>query len=380
MANLREAFPDWDEARLRATARGVYRHFGAVLLDLLWMEGRSAQELLALADVEGVEHMVRARAAGRGVVAPSGHFGNWEFQAIASVPLAGNVAAIARPLDNPLLDRRLVALRTGTGNTVIYKQRALVQVLKAIRDGGIVAVLIDQNVQQEYGVFVDFFGRPACTTTVAAALALKTGCAIVPVRCVLQPNGRYRMVYGPAVDWTGTGRRDAGPRRADAAPDVDHRVLGAREPRAVALAAPALEDPAAVGQASPRAATCRDGHAGPSRARRPLVTPERLLVRAPNWIGDVVLSLPALRDLRRAFPAARLSVLARPWVAELYRAVPEVDEIVPSQRASRRRAGTCAAASTRPSCSRTPSPRPSWCGSRASPSAGATRPTAARCC
>ncbi len=59
--------------------------------------------------------------------------------------------------------------------------------------------------------------------------------------------------------------------------------------------------------------------------------PERVLVRAPNWIGDVVLSLPALRDLRRAFPAARLSVLARPWVAELYHAVPEVDEIVPSR-------------------------------------------------
>jgi heptosyltransferase II len=64
---------------------------------------------------------------------------------------------------------------------------------------------------------------------------------------------------------------------------------------------------------------------------RPLANPERLLVRAPNWIGDVVLSLPALRDLRRAFPSARLSVLARPWVAELYRAVPEVDEILPSQ-------------------------------------------------
>jgi heptosyltransferase-2 len=54
----------------------------------------------------------------------------------------------------------------------------------------------------------------------------------------------------------------------------------------------------------------------------------RLLVRAPNWVGDVVLSLPALRDLRRAFPAARLSVLARPWVAELYGAVPEVDEVI----------------------------------------------------
>jgi heptosyltransferase-2 len=57
----------------------------------------------------------------------------------------------------------------------------------------------------------------------------------------------------------------------------------------------------------------------------------RLLVRAPNWVGDVVLSLPAVRDLRRAFPAARLSVLARPWVADLYGAVPAVDAVVLSR-------------------------------------------------
>jgi heptosyltransferase-2 len=59
--------------------------------------------------------------------------------------------------------------------------------------------------------------------------------------------------------------------------------------------------------------------------------PPRILVRAPNWVGDVVLSLPALRDLRRSFPAARLELLARPWVADLYRAVPEVDAVVESQ-------------------------------------------------
>jgi Kdo2-lipid IVA lauroyltransferase/acyltransferase len=207
-SNLRRAFPEWDEARIEATARGVYAHFGAVLLDLLWMEGRPAEELLALADLEGVEHLQAARAAGRGVVAPSGHFGNWEFQAIASVPLVGHVSMVARPLDNPALDRRLVALRTSSGNTVIYKRKALARVLTAIRDGDIVAILIDQNVQEGDGIFVRFFGQPASTTTVAAALALKTGCAIVPVHCLLQPSGRYRMVYGPPVEWKGTGRRD----------------------------------------------------------------------------------------------------------------------------------------------------------------------------
>jgi KDO2-lipid IV(A) lauroyltransferase len=127
---------------------------------------------------------------------------------VASAPLAGPVSVIARPLDNPALDRRLVGFRTSTGNTVVYKQKALAQVMKTLREGGIVAILIDQNVQEKDGVFVPFFGRPACTTTVAAALALKTGAAIVPVRCPLETDGRYRMVYGPTVRWRGTGRRD----------------------------------------------------------------------------------------------------------------------------------------------------------------------------
>jgi KDO2-lipid IV(A) lauroyltransferase len=172
------------------------------------MEGRRAEDLLALCDIEGVEHMQAARAEGRGVIAASGHFGNWELQAVASVPLVGHISMIARPLDNPALDRRLVRLRTAGGNTVFYKQKAIARVLTALREGDIVAILIDQNVQAKDGIFVSFFGRPACTTTVAAAIALKTRCAIVPVHCILQPGGRYRMVYGPPVEWAGTGRRD----------------------------------------------------------------------------------------------------------------------------------------------------------------------------
>jgi len=206
--NLRRAFPEWDEARVERTARGVYAHFGTVILDLLWMEGRSPEELVALAEVEGLEHLKGAHAAGRGVLCPTAHFGNWEFQGVASGPLIEPISVIARPLDNPELDRRLVRFRTSGGNHVIYKQKALAQVLKALREGGVVAVLIDQNVQERDGVFVRFFGRPASTTTVAAALALKTGCAVVPGRCRLDPHGVYRMIYGPPVEVAGTGHRD----------------------------------------------------------------------------------------------------------------------------------------------------------------------------
>jgi KDO2-lipid IV(A) lauroyltransferase len=204
--NLRQAFPEWAEERVRRTARGVYAHFGAILFDILWLGGRSGEELLAITDVEGLEEARAAATSGQGVVCPTGHFGNWEFQGIASALLVGPVSVVARPLDNPELDRRLVGLRTSTGNTVIYKKKALSQIMQTIRGGGVVAIVIDQNVQRKDGIFVDFFGRPACTTTVAAALALKTGCLIVPVRCPLGPDGRYRMIYGPPVEWEGEGR------------------------------------------------------------------------------------------------------------------------------------------------------------------------------
>jgi len=206
--NLRRAFPEWDEARVQATARGVYAHFATVLLDILWMEGRPVEELLALADVEGLEHLKGALAQGLGVVSPLAHLGNWEFQGVTTAPLIGPSAVVARPLDNPALDRRLVSFRASTGNIVIYKQKALPQVLKNLHEGRVVGIVVDQNVQAKDGIFVRFFGRPASATTVAAALALKTGCPIVPARCFLRGDGRYRMVYGPPVAWSSSGRRN----------------------------------------------------------------------------------------------------------------------------------------------------------------------------
>jgi KDO2-lipid IV(A) lauroyltransferase len=72
-----------------------------------------------------------------------------------------------------------------------------------------VAFLVDQNVQEEDGIFVEFFGRPAATTTVAAALAVKTGCALLPAHCEALPDGRYRFAYGRPLEWTTTGNRQA---------------------------------------------------------------------------------------------------------------------------------------------------------------------------
>jgi len=207
--NLRRAYPDWDEPRLLEVARGVYVHFGLVLLDLLWLQGRSREEILKAVEVEGQEHVERAMAAGRGVIMATAHMGNWEVHGVAHGWIFGAIDVIARPLDNPALDLRLNALRGASGNTIVYKQRALARVLKSLRAGRGVAILVDQNVQAKEGVFVEYFGRPAATTTVVAALVLKTGCAVVPAQSEALPDGRYRIIYDPPLTWTPSGNRDA---------------------------------------------------------------------------------------------------------------------------------------------------------------------------
>lgn len=207
--NLRHAFPEWDEARVLRTARAVYAHFGAVLFDILWLKSRTPDQIRALIEVSGREHVERAMAAGNGALLITGHIGNWELHGVGHGLLFGPIQVVARPLDNPDLDRRLCEMRTMAGNTVIYKQRALARMLRALREGGGIAILIDQNVQPGDGVFVDYFGRAAATTTVAAALAVKTGCALVPCRTELLEGGRYRLTYAPLVEWSPSGDRTA---------------------------------------------------------------------------------------------------------------------------------------------------------------------------
>jgi KDO2-lipid IV(A) lauroyltransferase len=199
VANLRAAFPDWDDAKLHRTARGVYQHFGTVLIDILWLSRRSRPELEALIEITGREHVTTAMARGKGVINTTAHLGNWELHGVGHGLCIAPLGLVARPLDNPALDARLCAFRTAFGNTVIYKRKALSQVLRLLRDGKGVALLLDQNVHEQDGIFITFFGRPAATTTVAAALALKTGSAIVPSRTELLPDGRYRLSYEPAL-------------------------------------------------------------------------------------------------------------------------------------------------------------------------------------
>jgi KDO2-lipid IV(A) lauroyltransferase len=198
--NLAHAFPSRSDGERRALARAMFAHFGSLLLELMKFETMSPDEMLERVDTEGEERVWNAYERGRGVLFFTGHFGYWEMQAIIQPLQVKPVAVLARPLDNPHLHDMLQRIRTRTGNSVIYRQGAIRKVLRELAANRGIALLIDQHLHTPDAVYVDFFSRPAATTSALAALALRTGAPVIPVFALPLPGGRYRFVYEHPVE------------------------------------------------------------------------------------------------------------------------------------------------------------------------------------
>jgi len=199
-ANLDRAFADslTREEKSRIS-RASFVHLGRLLCDTPAFSRVRPDRLEEFAVFEGLEHLRAAYAKRRGVFVFSAHYGNWEMVALIQGYLGLPLAMVTRPLDNPHLERSLFAYRTLSGNQVIHKKGAAKEMLRAVRRGWGVAIVIDQNVRGEEGLFVDFFGTPASTTPALATLALKTDAPIIPVFGIPLPDGRYRIRYLPEV-------------------------------------------------------------------------------------------------------------------------------------------------------------------------------------
>lgn len=197
--NLAHAFPTRSEGERRAIARGVFRHFGAMLFELLKFGSLSKEQMLSRVEFEGADRARQAYAAGKGVFLLTGHFGCWEVNGIVHALHLAPIGLMARRLDNPMLDAMLERLRQCTGNWVIYRRGGIRRTLRSLEAGQGVAILIDQHIHGPDAVPVDYFNRPAATTTALAALTARTGAAVIPVFAIPLAPGRYRLVYEHAV-------------------------------------------------------------------------------------------------------------------------------------------------------------------------------------
>jgi Kdo2-lipid IVA lauroyltransferase/acyltransferase len=198
--NLAAAFPARSEREHRVIARGVFQHFGHLLIELIKFSTLTPEEMLSRVEFEGDERARQAYAQGHGVFFFTGHFGFWEVSGIVHALRLAPMGLLARALDNPYLNALLERVRQCTGNTVIYRRGAIRRVMRMLEADKGVAILIDQHTHEPDAVYVEFFNRRAATTSSLAALALRTGAPAIPVFAIPTGSGRYRMVYEPPIE------------------------------------------------------------------------------------------------------------------------------------------------------------------------------------
>ena len=218
--NLRLAFPGMGSAEVERLAGDSAASVGAAFVEFLQVSGMSEVEIRDRVRVHGEEHLLAARALGRGVFLLSAHFGGWELGAIRAGLVGEPISPVVRPLDNPHLEQELARRRTRFGNRLIAKRDAARDILRAIHAGQTVAILVDQNVLAREAVFVPFFGRLAATTPALALFQLKTDAPVVPAFVRPEGGGRYVLELGAPIladEFRAPGRdRDESIRRATA--------------------------------------------------------------------------------------------------------------------------------------------------------------------
>jgi KDO2-lipid IV(A) lauroyltransferase len=186
-----------NRAQASRIARRSYQNLGRSLMEFAAFRRWSGADVLARVDIDGMDHLVRAREAGRGVLLVAGHYGNWEMLGAAIGHHGHPISFVVGQQTNHRVDDVMNDLRRAQGIGIIPRGTALRKVLQALRANQAVALLADQDARKG-GVMVDFLGRPASTVRGPALFALRAGCPILPV-FIRRDGGRHRATVEPPL-------------------------------------------------------------------------------------------------------------------------------------------------------------------------------------
>ncbi len=213
LANLDSAYGNTkSQAEKARIARVSFQNFAATMLGHFWALRLDADTLPQIADIDpaNLEFFRQIHARGKGIILITLHHGNWELLGLATGWYGVKMTVVSRTMRNSALETVFRRLRAHSGHQIISSHRALITLFRTVKQGGTVALLIDQQVPTTLGgIWVDFFGLPSLSTSAVAHLALRSEAAIVGCVAHPLPNGRYRIVYGPEIPTERTGNEEA---------------------------------------------------------------------------------------------------------------------------------------------------------------------------
>jgi lipopolysaccharide heptosyltransferase II len=310
-----------EKGELRALARRHFCTLGANLLCSLKLGRMTQEEIAARVNIENMAALHRAAEPGRGVVMVLSHLGNWELlaQLVPHGPPGRRVGTVYQPLGNTYFDQHVKNLRVRLGLVPFDRRRGFQEPITFLRRGGVLGVLVDQHAG-DGGIWAPLFGRLASTSPLAATMALRTGAPLVPIAVYTTGCARWRLVVS-----------DAMPREEKTDPEQLTAEINV-----------ALEKEIRVSPAdwfwvhnrwktpSPQflLSNYKRGVVMPRGFAQEELKPFRILIRSSNWLGDAVMSAPAVRAIKAGRPDAHVTILTAAKLADFWKTMPEVNEVM----------------------------------------------------
>jgi len=320
--NLEIAFSNEKSPReLRQLVRQHFRRLGANLLCSAKLTQMPPEKILEHVEVENIESMAREFRAGVPVVLILSHLGTWEVFAQLMPEFVGFVrnSSVYQGLGNRFIDEHVQRTRSQTGLELFDRHDGFEPVIELLRSGGGVGVLSDQHAG-DHGVWTPFFGRLASTSPLPALLAKRTRAALIAAGVYTTGRARWRMVFTERFDETGASVAvltskinqviEEQVRRAPEDWFWVHNRWKTPEPNFLL-------------------AHYKRGIYLPPGISAGDLKPFRILIRSSNWLGDAVMSVPAVRAIKGGRPDVHVTIAAPDKIAAMWKLIPEVDAIIP---------------------------------------------------
>ena len=320
--NLEIAFANEKSPReLRELVRCHFQRLGANLLCSAKLTQMAPEKILERVEVENIESMAREFRAGVPVVLVLSHLGTWEVFAQLMPKFVGFVrnASVYQGLGNRFIDEHVRRTRSQTGLELFDRHDGFDPVIELLRSGGGVGVLSDQHAG-DHGVWTPFFGRLASTSPLPALLAKRTRAALIAAGVYTIGWARWRIVFTERFDQTGVS---LGALTSKINEVIERQIRRAPEDWFWVHNRWKTPEPNFLLGHYKRGVYLPPGFEVHD------LKPFRILIRSSNWLGDAVMSVPAVRSIKDGRPDAKITIAAPDNIAAMWNTIPEVDALVP---------------------------------------------------
>jgi heptosyltransferase II len=309
--------------QLRRLVRRHFQRLGANLLCSVKLTQMPPEKILRRVTIENIEAMDGRFRRGIPVVLVLTHLGIWELFAQLMPKFVGYVrnSSIYQRLGNRFIDAHVQRTRSRTGLELFDRKDGFQPVIELLRSGGGVGVLCDQHAG-DHGVWTPFFGRLASTSPLAALLARRTRAALVAAGVYTEGLARWRMVF---IDRFDTEDASVGALTFKINQIIEKQIRRAPEDWFWVHNRWKTPRPHFLLSQYKRGVYLPDGLTAAGLRQ---LKPFRILIRSDNWLGDALMSAPAVRAIKNGRPDAHVTIAAPSKIAPVWKLIPEVDEII----------------------------------------------------